>query len=122
VEPRAQVLLFGVDLFSTSAEQVIAELRVRYEVEVDQGDCGLVVPELSVGMSRSGVPFPARIRRPSTTHVFRERAYRESGLLRPAASERGVMSTGLAAMDAFYAICVGEDGSSPASVENVSQI
>ncbi|MET9250280.1 hypothetical protein [Nonomuraea sp. NPDC003709] len=58
VEPRAQVFLFGADLFSTPAEQVIAELRVRYDVKVDQDDCGLVVPELSVGMSRSGVPFP----------------------------------------------------------------
>ncbi|TYB50914.1 hypothetical protein FXF51_54575 [Nonomuraea sp. PA05] len=54
VELRAHVFLLGVDLFSTPAEQVIAELRARFDVEVDQGDCGLVVPELS----RSGVPYP----------------------------------------------------------------
>ncbi|MFI6740888.1 hypothetical protein ACIBI9_48885 [Nonomuraea sp. NPDC050451] len=58
VEPRAQVFLLGMDVFSTPAEQVIAELRSRYDVEVDEGDCGLVVPALSVGLSRSAVPYP----------------------------------------------------------------
>ncbi|MBB6556854.1 hypothetical protein [Nonomuraea rubra] len=58
VEPRARVFLLGMDVFSTPAEQVITELRARYEVEVEQGDCDLVVPGLSVGMSRSTVPCP----------------------------------------------------------------
>ncbi|GAA2208928.1 hypothetical protein GCM10009850_043860 [Nonomuraea monospora] len=43
-EPQAQVFLFGVDLFATPPEQVIAELRTRYEVEVERNDGGLVVP------------------------------------------------------------------------------
>ncbi|MER6575271.1 hypothetical protein [Nonomuraea sp. NPDC001023] len=48
-ESPARVLLMGMDLFSAPAEQVIAELAARYDVEDDAG--GLVVPELSVGMS-----------------------------------------------------------------------
>ncbi|UBU11538.1 hypothetical protein [Nonomuraea gerenzanensis] len=51
------MLLNGMDVFSVPADQMIAELRARYDVEVDDGDYGLVVPELSVGMSRSTVPF-----------------------------------------------------------------
>jgi hypothetical protein len=57
-ERRAQVFLLGVDVFSTPAEQVIAGLRARHDVEDDDGDHGIVVPELSVGLSRSAVPYP----------------------------------------------------------------
>ncbi|MEU5882865.1 hypothetical protein [Spirillospora sp. NPDC047279] len=57
-EPRAQVFLLGMDVFSVPADRVIAELRARHEVEVDEGDYGLTVPELSIGLSRSAVPFP----------------------------------------------------------------
>jgi hypothetical protein len=96
VEPRPQVVLLGVDLFSTSAEQVLAGLRARYDVEADQGDCGLVVPELSIGMSRSGIPYPRADQETiGALHVFRERADRGPGLLRPTASQRGVMSAAI---------------------------
>ncbi|MCO6004030.1 hypothetical protein NE236_03475 [Actinoallomurus purpureus] len=59
VEPQARVLLLGMDVFSVPARQVIAELGARYDVDDDVGH-GVVVRELSVGMSRDlGEPFPS---------------------------------------------------------------
>ncbi|MFC4120442.1 hypothetical protein [Nonomuraea zeae] len=57
-DPQARVLLLGVDVFSTPAEQVIAELRARYDIEIEGSGHGLSVPRLSVGLFRSEVPFP----------------------------------------------------------------
>ncbi|MBC6466304.1 hypothetical protein [Actinomadura alba] len=50
VRPRAQALLLGQDMFSVPAEQMLAILRERFEVE-EAGD-GYTVPALSLGMGR----------------------------------------------------------------------
>jgi hypothetical protein len=55
VRPQAQVVLLGLDLFAVPAEQVVAALRERFEVEED-GGYGCTVPELSIGMGRPIIP------------------------------------------------------------------
>lgn len=50
----AQVLLLGMDVFSTPAERVVDVLRERFEIEEDGYSC--TVPELSIGLGRTLVP------------------------------------------------------------------
>ncbi|MQY07523.1 hypothetical protein [Actinomadura macrotermitis] len=56
--PQAQVLLLGLDVFATPAEQVIAHLRAHHDVVDEHDGHDLAVPSLSIGMSRPMVPDP----------------------------------------------------------------
>ncbi|NRQ30557.1 hypothetical protein HII36_01680 [Nonomuraea sp. NN258] len=53
--PAARVLLLGMDVFATPAEDVLATLGERFEVEIEDGFGG-TVPELSVGLGGMVVP------------------------------------------------------------------
>ncbi|MEU6267373.1 hypothetical protein [Saccharopolyspora shandongensis] len=55
VRPSAQVFLLGLDVFSVSAEQVMAAVVERFEID-DEDAYGFTVPALSVGLGRSIVP------------------------------------------------------------------
>ena len=51
-----RVLLDGVDVFRTPADEVVERLRARYVVEESEEGCSYAVPALALGLWRSAVP------------------------------------------------------------------